>query len=169
MSKLLDNKQMIHIAAEIVILIGVTFYFSQKNRKLMVHIEDLTLRLEEQDELLQNHEKVLQKLVAHVSGTPVASKTMVKPTASKPVKPATAKPATKTSKPVTKPAPTPPAPAPASAPIDDSESDTSDALDEELADELRELEVNIPASKTAVVEDEDDDDVIEVDTSKPDN
>jgi len=62
MSKLLDNKQIIHIVSEIVIILGITFYFTQKNKKLMNHINDLTQRIEEQEDILQKHEQMITKL-----------------------------------------------------------------------------------------------------------
>ena len=62
MSKLLDNKQIIHIVSEIVIILGITFYFTQKNKKLMNHINDLTQRIEEQEDILQKHEQIITKL-----------------------------------------------------------------------------------------------------------
>ena len=49
MSKILENKQIIHIATEIVALMGIIFYFSSKNKKLLAHIEDLS----------QKHEKMM--------------------------------------------------------------------------------------------------------------
>jgi len=67
MSKLLENKQIIHVASEIVVLTGITFYFSQKNKKLVGHIEDLSERLEEQEDLIQKHEQVIRKLVEFVN------------------------------------------------------------------------------------------------------
>lgn len=63
MSKLMENKQLVHMASEVVVLMGLTFYFSQKNKKLMGHIEDLAQRVEEQEDLLQKHEQVIRKLV----------------------------------------------------------------------------------------------------------
>ena len=63
MTKLLENKQIIHIATEIVVLIGITFYFSSKNKKLYGHIEDLYQRLEEQEDLIQKHEQMITKLM----------------------------------------------------------------------------------------------------------
>ena len=63
MSKLIENKQMLHIASEVVVLVGLTFFFSQKNKKLMGHIEDLAQRVEEQEDLLQKHEQIIKKLV----------------------------------------------------------------------------------------------------------
>ena len=59
MSKILENKQIIHIATEIVALMGIIFYFSSKNKKLLSHIEDLSQRLEEQEDLIQKHEKMM--------------------------------------------------------------------------------------------------------------
>lgn len=67
MSKLIDNKQIIHIASEIVVIIGITFYFSSKNRKLLEHIEDLSQRLEEQEDLIQKHEQIIKQLVQVVN------------------------------------------------------------------------------------------------------
>jgi len=67
MSKLLENKQMIHIATEIVVLIGITFYFSSKNKKLSEYIEDLSQRLEDQEDLIQKHEQIIRQLVQAVN------------------------------------------------------------------------------------------------------
>ena len=53
---------MIHIASEIVVVIGLTFYFNQKNKKLMGHIQDLSQRIEEQEDLLQKHAEIIKKL-----------------------------------------------------------------------------------------------------------
>ena len=41
------------------VLTGVIFYISQSNKKLMTHIEELTQRLEEQEDLIKKHEKIL--------------------------------------------------------------------------------------------------------------
>lgn len=68
MSNLLENKQqMIHIASEVVVLLGLTFYFNQQNKKLTGHIEDLAQRIEEQEDLIQNHENVIKQLVEQVN------------------------------------------------------------------------------------------------------
>ena len=67
MSKLLENKQIIHIATEIVVLIGIIFYFSSKNNKLLDHIEDLSQRLEDQEDLIQKHEQIIRQLVQAVN------------------------------------------------------------------------------------------------------
>ena len=63
MSKIFENKTfLIHIAAEIIIIIGVSFYFSQKNKKLMGHINDLIQRIEDQEDMLQKHEQLIINL-----------------------------------------------------------------------------------------------------------
>jgi hypothetical protein len=67
MSKLLENKQIIHIATEIVAMVGIVFYFSSKNKKLLVHIEDLSQRLEDQENLIQRHEQIIKQLVQTIN------------------------------------------------------------------------------------------------------
>ena len=67
MSKLLEKKDIIHIATEIVVFIGITFYFSSKNKKLLEHIEDLSKRLEEQEDIVQKHEKIIIQLVQTIN------------------------------------------------------------------------------------------------------
>lgn len=70
MTKLFENKQIIHIAIEVIIIAGIVFYFSSKNKKLLQHIENLSQRLEEQDELLQKHEKIINQLVIKINNRP---------------------------------------------------------------------------------------------------
>jgi hypothetical protein len=72
MSKLLENKQLLHVAGEVVILLGVTYFFTQKHKKIMAHVEDLAQRLEEQDEMIQKHEQVIRKLVETINSRPPA-------------------------------------------------------------------------------------------------
>ena len=59
---IVSKQQMIHMAAEVIILIGVIFYFSQKNRKISNQIEDLIQRVEEQEDIIQKHEELIQKM-----------------------------------------------------------------------------------------------------------
>jgi hypothetical protein len=68
MSKLFENKQqLVHIASEVVVLLGLTFYFNSQNKKLTGHIEDLAQRIEEQEDLIQNHETIIKQLVEQVN------------------------------------------------------------------------------------------------------
>ena len=53
---------MIHMAAEVVILLGVIIYFNQKNRKLSNQIEDLIQRVEEQEDIIQKHDQLIQTI-----------------------------------------------------------------------------------------------------------
>jgi hypothetical protein len=63
MSKIFENKSMlIHLAVESVIILAITFYFSQKNKKLMGHINDLIERIEEQEDIIQKHEQLINNL-----------------------------------------------------------------------------------------------------------
>lgn len=62
MSKFFENnKQIIHIATEIVVLIGLTFYFSQQNRTLRKHIEDLAQRIEDQEDVIKKLEDLMKQ------------------------------------------------------------------------------------------------------------
>ena len=79
MSNLSTNKQlMIHVASEIIVLSGITFYFNQKNKYLLSHIETLSQRVEEQEDIINKHEDIINKLVEYVkqqqkNNTPVQS------------------------------------------------------------------------------------------------
>jgi hypothetical protein len=78
MSKLLENKQIIHIATEVVVLMGITFYFSSKNKKLFKHIEELSHKVEDLEDILQKHEQIIRQLVQTIN-----SKQPTKPTINK--------------------------------------------------------------------------------------
>jgi septal ring factor EnvC (AmiA/AmiB activator) len=51
--KMPDKMQMIHIASEAVVALGMMFYFSSKNRKLQGYIEEISQRLEDQETTIQ--------------------------------------------------------------------------------------------------------------------
>jgi hypothetical protein len=74
MSKLIENKNIIHIATEIVTIFGVIFYFSSKNKKLLEHIEDLSQRLEDQEDLIQKHEQIIKQLVISINKNNITTK-----------------------------------------------------------------------------------------------
>jgi hypothetical protein len=83
MSKLLENKQAIHIATEVVVLLGTVYYFSSKNKKLTDDIGELTQRIEEQDERILKLETAISNILAAVSRNTmqqqqVASQSVVK-------------------------------------------------------------------------------------------
>jgi prefoldin subunit 5 len=45
-----SNKEVIRIIAEVLVFIGICYYFNSKNTKTLKHIEDLSQRLEEQED-----------------------------------------------------------------------------------------------------------------------
>jgi hypothetical protein len=69
MSKFMDNKQqLIHYATEILVLTGLVVYFSKKNKSMMNYIEDISQRLEDQEETIQKHEQLIKGLMDKVKG-----------------------------------------------------------------------------------------------------
>lgn len=60
--KLLENKQLIHVISEVVVLFGITYYFSSKNKQLLGHIEELHHRIDEKDEQLEKFESELNNV-----------------------------------------------------------------------------------------------------------
>ena len=67
MTNVLEQKQIIHIVVEIVVLTGVSFYFASKNKQLSSSIQALSKKLEEQEEIIQRHEQILMQLVKSVN------------------------------------------------------------------------------------------------------
>jgi hypothetical protein len=63
MSQLLENKQLlVHVASEVLVVSGITFYFHKKNKELLNEIEKLTQRIEDHAHVLDKHEHIIQKL-----------------------------------------------------------------------------------------------------------
>ena len=70
LTNITENKQqMVHIIAEIVAMVAMVFYFNQKHKKVLTIVEDLSQRIEEQEELIQKHEEVIKKLVEGFNNT----------------------------------------------------------------------------------------------------
>ena len=63
MSKLFENKQLIHIASELILVAGVSLYFYKQNKNLSDEIEELSNKLEEQDETIKKHDIILKQLL----------------------------------------------------------------------------------------------------------
>ena len=61
--KLTNNKQLVHIVSEVIVLLGITFYFSSQNRKLTGHIEELAQQIEEQEDRLLKLEQGMTNIV----------------------------------------------------------------------------------------------------------
>jgi len=80
MSSLLNNKIGIHIVSEVVVVLGMTLYFSSRIRKLTEIIEDLSQRLEEQEDVIQKHTQLLNRLVKQCSNNGHTQPTPIQPT-----------------------------------------------------------------------------------------
>lgn len=156
----MENKQMIHIASEIVALVGLTFYFNQKNKKLLGHIENLAQKIEEQEDLLQKHEHIIKKMLEFMNdqnekNTPHVLAKQLETTKIRKKPPSPAK-EVHTKPPLKVPTPsktestkvsfsdqilkTTKKPSPVVESEESSDSEESD-LDAELAEELEELEI----------------------------
>jgi hypothetical protein len=66
-SSTFDNKQLIHIASEVFVLFGITYYFSSKNKQLLGYIEELHHRIDEKDERYEKLEKTVGQLSQKVN------------------------------------------------------------------------------------------------------
>ena len=80
---MMENKQMIHIVSEIIVLGGLIYYFNQKNKKLLSHIQDLSRKIEEQEGILQKHEEIIIKISEFINqqkniSTPIIKKIPLK-------------------------------------------------------------------------------------------
>jgi hypothetical protein len=59
----LNTSNIIHIVAEVVTLLAITTYFMHQNRKMTDLIDSLTERLEEQEEKIEKHDKVISDIL----------------------------------------------------------------------------------------------------------
>jgi hypothetical protein len=62
LEKLTENKQMLHITAEVVVILGVVFYFSSKHKQISSHVEDLSQRLEDRENNIKDLENKVNQL-----------------------------------------------------------------------------------------------------------
>ena len=67
MNRILENKQIIHMVSEVVIIASISYFFYQKNRKLSQEIENLAQLLQEQQNILDKHENLIKKLLDNQS------------------------------------------------------------------------------------------------------
>ena len=63
MSKVIENKQLLHIVSEVIILIGLSLYFHRKTKRLTDHVNALIKKADEHDEIIQRHEQIIRQLV----------------------------------------------------------------------------------------------------------
>lgn len=66
-SKFYQNKDFIHIGVEILALVGVCYYVSNKNKNLTSIIEELSQRLEEQEDQIQKLDTKVNQLFGTIT------------------------------------------------------------------------------------------------------
>lgn len=111
----LENRQLAHILTEVIVLMSVIFWVSRKHSIIMNHIDDLSQRVEEHEDMLKTHDDVINKIVGYINNSQKAYQ--------KPVR--------------TIPKSTPPPPPP-SSPV--HESETASMFDADLHTEILELQ-----------------------------
>ena len=79
MSKIFENKQVIHIVSEVIVLTGIIYYFSYKNKKLMTCIQELTDRLNTQEDMIKKQNQIIKELSDKVNYINVNSNTYKQP------------------------------------------------------------------------------------------
>ena len=63
----LNNKQIVHIAAECAVLAAITFYFSIKYKQIQARLTALNNRIEEQSELIQKNDAYIKNIIANLN------------------------------------------------------------------------------------------------------
>ena len=65
-----NNEKLVHIVCEIVILFMLTYYFNRKNSNLFKHIEDISSRLEEQEDEIESLKEQLLQISKFITSEP---------------------------------------------------------------------------------------------------
>ena len=60
---MIDKTTIIHIASEVVVLAVVVVWFNKKTQNIYNVVKDISRRLEEQENLILNHEKTINELI----------------------------------------------------------------------------------------------------------
>jgi len=81
-----NNEQLVHIGCEILVVLILAYYFNRKNSSLFKHIEDISSRLEEQEDEIETLKSQLGKLVEIVTQQRSHRSSMTPPS-SPPMKP----------------------------------------------------------------------------------
>ena len=63
MSKILENKQLVHIVSEVVVALGLFYYVSSKFKSLKTYVEDLSHRIDEQEDTFEKLQEKYDNLV----------------------------------------------------------------------------------------------------------
>ena len=169
-SNLLENKQAMHVVAEVVVLIGVVYYINQKNAACVSSINKLVQRIEEQEDIIQRHEQIITKLVETLNqmsnSSPTTTSNSSRPISARSDEASIKKKIERKTKIRAPPppqeevvhTPTPPRTPPRTPShiYEDDNSESEDDIEEELdintllAEELRELDDNGEADKPAI-------------------
>ena len=72
----LNTSQIIHIVTEMIALLSITAYFMNENKKLTGKLNSLSEKVEEQDEKLQKHDKVLFDILRQMESSKVQNVVM---------------------------------------------------------------------------------------------
>ena len=123
MSKLFDNKQLLHVVAEVVILLSLTYNISSKFKTVRSYIDDICHRLDEQEEIIETQNKKIETLTNEVKTLNFKFNMLqgLPAPISKPLKSQDKKLNSKSASPHTPPTPKPtPKPTPTSSPMTNS-------------------------------------------------
>jgi hypothetical protein len=69
----IKNPLIVHIITEIIVLVGVVFWFSSKQKRLQLQIEKLLLRIEDQEDKIFKLENALEHLYKTLASVPVST------------------------------------------------------------------------------------------------
>ena len=69
----LNTANIIHIVVEVVTLLSITVYFLQQNRKMMDMIDSLSEQMDEQEEKIKKHDKVIADILKTLKDSPTSS------------------------------------------------------------------------------------------------
>lgn len=75
----LNTSQVIHIVTEMIAILSITTYFMHENKKLTGKINSLSEKVEEQDEKLQKHEKVLFDILRQMESSNSVQNVVISP------------------------------------------------------------------------------------------
>jgi hypothetical protein len=136
---LLENKPLlIHVACEVVVLGVLIFWIHRKTSNLWDQVDELSQRLEDQEDTIQNHSRLIKEIIQMLNNQRVQTKSQ------------SIKPPPHNRPPVKRPQPPPQIEEPD---FEDEFNETESDMDEALKDELAELELGF------TINDVDDNDV----------
>lgn len=81
----LNTTQIIHIVAEVAILMSMTVYFMHENKKLVSRLETLSKKVESQEEKVTKHDGVILEILKHLDKS--MSKVVMEPSSASPLPP----------------------------------------------------------------------------------